>query len=470
MSLGKKYIKELIILILLFFSCGNRDSITLDTHALLNEAGFPKKLRVVTDYNSTNYFVYKGQPMGFQYELLCELADYLGTELEVTVNNDLEEKFDLLNHNEIDLIAINLTVTEERSQFLDFTLPHSYSHQVLVQRLPDNYAKLNIEKLDSILIRNPRELEQKTVYVQKNSSHAKRITEIICEFNIQPKVKEVDVSVEKLISWVSEGKIDYTICDNNVGNVNQAFLKNIDINTSISNEEDLAWAVKKGNTELLNELNKWLDSFTQTARFAVIYKKYFNSDRQTKLRESDYFAMFTGRVSQYDDIIKASAEKIDWDWKLLASLIYQESRFNPHARSWAGAYGLMQFMPGTGKRYGITPSSSPSKQIYAGTRFLSWLDNQFSDIRDEEERLKFVLASYNVGPGHVKDARNLARKYGYDPDKWENNVEQFILSKSEPQFFTDEVVQYGYCRGTETVNYVADILERYEHYKNIIPN
>ena len=155
----------------------------------------------------------------------------------------------------------------------------------------------------------------------------------------------------------------------------------------------------------------------------------------------------------------------------MASLIYQESRFKPKAKSWAGAYGLMQLMPTTARRFGVSKKSPPEKHIKAGVDFIKWLDKRFEKrgMTDEEEKIKFILASYNVGLGHILDARRLAIKDGKDPDIWENNVDEYILKKSNPKYYKDPVVKYGYCRGSETYNYVYQILDRYEHYKNIIP-
>ena len=181
--------------------------------------------------------------------------------------------------------------------------------------------------------------------------------------------------------------------------------------------------------------------------------------------------MNSGKVSRYDEYIKKYSEEIGWDWRLLASLIYQESRFSPEVKSWAGAYGLMQLMPITAKRFGVNAKSTPEKQIEAGVEFIKWLDKRFEKqgIKDRNERTKFVLASYNVGLGHILDAQRLAKKNGKNPNVWENNVDEYVLKKSNPKFYKDPVVKYGYCRGSETYTYVYEILDRYEHYKNIIP-
>jgi membrane-bound lytic murein transglycosylase F len=184
--------------------------------------------------------------------------------------------------------------------------------------------------------------------------------------------------------------------------------------------------------------------------------------------EGDFFSNTSGKISPYDALIKKYSEEIGWDWRLVASLIYQESRFNPQAKSWAGAYGLMQLMPNTAERFGIEPESAPKQQIRAGVRYVKWLDDKLSDIKDKNERYKFVLAAYNVGLGHVLDSRALAVKNGKNPNLWGKNVDDYLLSKSDPKYYTDPVVKYGYCRGTEPYRYVTEVIDRYMHYKNLV--
>jgi membrane-bound lytic murein transglycosylase F len=186
--------------------------------------------------------------------------------------------------------------------------------------------------------------------------------------------------------------------------------------------------------------------------------------------KSDYYTLSTGKISRWDDLIKKTGNEIGWDWRLLASLICQESRFDPDVESWAGAYGLMQIMPKTGEKFGLDITSSPVNNIKAGALYIESLQSIFKDkIPDENERMKFILASYNAGPGHVLDAMKLTGKNGMDPQKWDGNVAVWLLKKSEPVYYNDTVVKNGYFRGTESVNFVAEILARYEHYKNMIP-
>lgn len=432
---------------------------------LIKESGV---LKVVTDYNSTSYFIYKGQPMGYQYELLQNLADHMGVKLEVSANNNLKEKFDLLNDQQVDLIAVNLTVTKERRNTLEFTVPHTQTRQVLIQRKPESWKQLSEQSVTDELLANQLELARKKIHVQQNSVYAKRLRNLSDEIGDSISIVETEEGVEELIQQVAEGKIDYTVCDENVAMVNQTYYDNIDISLPVSFPQNLAWAVKKGDDELKDAIDVWLTNFKNTRKYAVIYNKYFKNKRTATLVESDYFANSSGTISPYDDIIKTYSTDIDWDWRLVASMVYQESRFNPNAKSWAGAFGLMQLMPVTANRFGVDSASPVQMQIRAGVMFIQWLDRLYEDITDPAERQKFVLASYNVGPGHVMDAMKLAEKYGKNPNVWTNNVDDFLLKKSIPKYYNDTIVKYGYCRGSETYNYVIEVVERFEHYKNLV--
>jgi membrane-bound lytic murein transglycosylase F len=435
----------------------------------LNEIMEDGKLAVLTDFNSINYFIYRGQPMGYQYELLQELANHLGIKLDVTVSNNLETSFNYLIDGKCDLIAINLTITKERRKYFDFTEPHTQTRQVLVQRKPDNWKFLGKSELEKQLIRNQLDLAHKTIYVEKNSSYAERLKNLSDEIGDSIFIEEIQEDSEQMISLVANGDIDYTVCDENVALVNQTYYPNIDVSTAISFPQNLAWAVQKGATNLKREIDSWLVEFKKTTKYAVIYNKYFRNQRSSQIVASDYFALTSGKISAYDPAIKKYSNLIGWDWRLLASVIYQESRFDPNAVSWAGAFGLMQLMPNTARRFGVDRKSPPEQHIRAGVEFIQWLNDRFKEkISDEQERIKFILASYNIGYGHIVDAMNLAEKYGKNPGIWDNSVDEFLMMKSNPAYYLDPVVKYGYCRGIETYNFVSEVLERYNDYKNII--
>ena len=429
------------------------------------------RLIAVTDYNSTNYFIYRGEPMGFHYELLTAFADHIGVDLEMVTENQLENAFDLLNDGKADLLAIGLTVNTTRRNEILFSDPIYETRQVLVQRKPQHWQSMTQDKINKKLIRNQLDLANKIVFVQERSSHSERLHSLAREIGDSIIIVEVPSDAEKLIQNVEEGLIEYTVCDENIAQVNSTYYPDIDIKTPVSFPQNIAWGMRMENSDMLaRELNHWLAAYKRTGDYALLYAKYFKNTRSSRIVKSDYYAPYTGKISRWDDMIKSASNDINWDWRLVASLIYQESRFNPNVRSWAGAYGLMQVMPGTGKRLGIDITSSPSNNIRAGTLYISRLQSVFdTKIEDENERMKFILASYNAGPGHVLDAMRLAEKYGMDPQKWNGNVELWLTKKSEPIYYNDPVVKSGYFKGTESINFVIEILDRFEHYKNFIP-
>jgi membrane-bound lytic murein transglycosylase F len=430
-----------------------------------------EKLVAVTDFNSHGYFIYRGTPMGFQYQLLNSFADYLGVKLEILVENDISDALIDIQKKKCDLLAMDLAVTKDRREKMMFSEPIYQSQQVLVQKLPKNWRRMATwDEIESHLIRDAIDLQGKTVHISKGSVFYNRLNHINIETGGDIHIVEEELTVEELIKQVSEGEIQYTICDSHVGSINKKYYKNIDIETTLgSYSQNLAWAVPLGSDSLLAEVNKWLKEYKKSKEFYYVYNKYFKNTRTTMMAKSDYNSYSGGKISPYDDLIKKYAREIRWDWRLLASLIYQESKFNPDAESWSGAFGLMQMMPETAEQYGVSDTSSPEDQIEAGIRYIHLIDKQLTPlINDSIERRKFVLASYNAGLAHVLDAQRLAAKYNKDPEKWEDNVDYYLLNKSNPKYYKDSVVYYGYCRGSEPYNYVIEIYDRYQDYINLI--
>lgn len=461
------------ILAVLFSSCewaksrADKDAVrNFDLKRIL-ESG---KLRVVVDYNSTSYFVYKGRPMGFQYDLLQELAKDMNVQLEIMVSNNLDDTFRGLRRKKFDLIAKNLTITKPRTENADFTVPLMETRQVLVQRKPDNYKQMSAVSIENHLIRNQLDLAGKKVMVQRHTSYYKRLLNLSEEIGADIEIEQDSIfGVEQLVAMVAKGEIDYTVCDENVAKVNQTYYPNLDVKTPVSFPQNIAWAVRKGSPGWLEYLNSWITNFSQTAKFRVIYQKYFENSRSSLMVHNDFHSL-KGRFSEFDDMIKEESVGTGFDWRLIAAIAYQESQFNPEAQSWAGAYGLMQVMPGTGDMFRINDIEEPRMNIRVGIKNLQWLEGQLvTEVPDSTERIKFVLAAYNVGLGHVLDAQRLAKKYEKDPTKWEGNVDYFLLNKSASRFYKDEIVKWGYCRGEEPFNYVNSVISIYMHYKNAIP-
>jgi membrane-bound lytic murein transglycosylase F len=452
-----------VCLFILFTGCNpgedrpkfvTKPTVELDLKAI-QKRGF---LNVVLDNNSVSYFIYKGSPMGYEYELLQRLAKQLKVSLKLKVIASIDEAFTLLNTGEADIVAFPLSITNDRKQYFSFTDAHYVTTQVLIQN-----------KQKTKVIQTPFELIGQEVWVKNGSSFKTRLRNLSQEIGGEILIKEdtVDGETESLIEQVANGKIKFTVADQTIAIVNSWYYPNLDISMPVSLPQQIGWALRKNSAQLLKETNNWLKGIKANATYQVIYNKYFNSQRFSIItNNSDYSSLSGNKLSPFDAQIKEGASLLGWDWRLLASVIYQESNFDPSIKSWAGAVGLMQVMPETGEYFGISNIDEPGQNIKAGVRFLKFLNGEWAKtVSDSTERVKFVLASYNVGLSHILDARNLANKYGRSPIKWEDNVEYMLGQKSNPKYYRDKVVAAGYCRCYGPIVYVKEVLTRYEEYK-----
>jgi membrane-bound lytic murein transglycosylase F len=428
-------------------------------------------ITALVDNNSISYFVYKGKPMGYEYELLQLMAKELHVSLKIKVTSGIEHAMAQLNSGEGDILAFPLTINKPRKKLIAFTQPHFNTFQVLVQRKPSNWPTLTQDQLRHQLIRNPSELSGKEVFVIPGSSFEMHLQHLSEEFGSDIIIKR-DTTIaesESLIRQVAQGEIDYTVTDHTMAQVNAAYYPNLDVSTVLSLPQQIAWGVRKNSPKLLDATNTWLRAIKKEPTFMVVFNRYFKSPRTSQVRmRSEYFSYGSNKLSPYDELIKEGAHRLGWDWRLLAALVYQESKFNPYGESWAGARGLMQLMPETAKLYGVSNLNDPRQSLMAGVGHLKYLDKYWSPfVPDTTERLKFVLASYNAGLSHIVDAKNLTLKYGPGKDTtvWANHVEYFLTKKSESKFYRDPVVTAGYCKCEEPVNYVKNILERFDEYR-----
>lgn len=426
----------------------------------------------IMDNSSTGVFQYKGHTMGYEYELLKMFADSIGVDLRITIQPNLEEAFELLNNGEGDVLAYNLTVTKERKKKIKFTDYHNLVKQVLVQRKPENWRKMKLHEIEKQLIRSPVDLIGKEVHVRYHSAFHSRLQNLSDEIGGDIIIVEdyPNVMTEGLLEKVANGNIEYTVAEEDVALVNAAYYPILDIKTAVSFPQQIAWGMRKNADSLQLTMNNWIREMKKTSEYHTVYNRYFRSSRQSRRRNySQYSSMGGGKLSPFDSLIKSMALELGWDWRLLSAQIFKESKFDPKAVSWAGAIGLMQVLPRTGKSYGATDLKNPEQNLKAALEHLLWLQRMWEEeIEDPDERIKFLLASYNVGHGHVFDAIRLADKHGEIPDQWET-VQKYLLMKEQPEYYNDPDVKYGYCRGSEPVNYVKIIYSTFDNYRQLFP-
>lgn len=468
----------LLFSLILLFSSSNQHRYIFTATDYSTQPGLTKilergKLIAVTDPGSTSYFVFRGEPMGYQFDLLNLFARHLGVELEIHTATDTETALDKLSEGHYDLVAMNLAITQQRRANVDFSDPMMNSRMVLVQAKPLKWRQMRTaDEIEASLIRNNLELAGRTIHIPRNRAIYDRLLHLQNEMGTTVNVVvDQDFDTEELIAQVARREINFTVSNEHIARVAAEFYSDLDVQTPVSLMYPVAWAVNRGNETLLTALNAWLYGFIGTKHARLIYDRYFNNPRGLHAGMREYHSQKGGRISRYDEIIKNYSAILGWDWRLIASLIYQESRFRHDQVSFAGAFGIMQMMPATAAMFGIDTTSTAPEQIVAGIRYLAHLDRQFSDeIPDPTERKKFVLAAYNGGIAHVFDARRLAEKNNRNPNIWEGNVDYFLLNKSRPEYYNDSVVRYGYCRGEEPYNFVIEILERYGHYRKVVRN
>jgi membrane-bound lytic murein transglycosylase F len=441
------------------------DSLGFDLPDILKKG----KLTVLVENSSTSFFIYRGRKMGFEYEILREFANDLGVELDVKIVDNLDELEDKLIGGEGDLLACNYAITKERSKLIDFSVPTMRSNQVLIQRKPKNWKKMNPVELKKKLIFDPSQLAHKKINVWKRSSYFQRLNHLQEEIGDTILIHGEDghISAEELIEMVSEGMIDYTVSEANLAKINSRFYDNIDINLSLSVKQKIAFGLRKSCPLLKARIDKWLEVFKRKTTFKYIQHKYYELAQVNSNSDAKFSSMKGGQLSKFDSYFKAAAQKYGWDWTLLASLSYQESKFNPDVVSFGGAYSMMQFMPETGAVYGVFPYSPPEIQIMGGMKKLNSDFNSWSSIPDAKQRQKFALATYNSGKSHVLDAQRLAKKYGLDETRWDDNVETMMLNLSKQEYYRDPVVESGAAKGPITFRYVREIISRYEIWRTV---
>ncbi|MEM1116428.1 MAG: transglycosylase SLT domain-containing protein [Bacteroidota bacterium] len=451
-------------------------------------------LVALTSYTSTSYFLYRGQAFGFEYELLQDFAEDQDIVFQIRVV-PRDSILYYLNAGEGDVAAARLISTEEDTTAFGFTADLYETNAVVVQQeapldedrlvavdrgpVPAEIAErqaasgdVALDPLDirARLIRRPSELAGEDVFVPSDHPYVGRLVELEDRITGDIEVVEIDTTSEALIRQVAVGNIALTMAQENVADLEAGYFDNLRVEPTVGAPHGVAWGVRANAPALKRALNEWILENRDSGRWNALYRTYYVDRRGYRERlETGYLTGETGVLSDYDGLLKAEAPRIGWDWRLLASQMYQESRFKPNARSWAGAMGLLQLMPATAREVGVSDPYDPAENVAGAIRYLDWLERTYwgKRIADPEERLKFILASYNAGSGHVMDAQRLTEAEGGDKTQWED-VSYWLLRKSEAAVYNRPEVKHGYARGLEPVQYVARILDRYAHYQQFV--
>ncbi len=414
-----------------------------------------KVLRMLTRNSAASYYLYRGAPYGFDYELMSRFADRMGMRLQVVIPPDNDSLISWLQEGRGDVIAAMWTDTVARRQKVDFSRPYFYADEVLVERSDEH-------------ITSPDQLAGRTIHVRRSSSYYDSLLRLDAgtgDFSIEAAPE--DMPTEQVLGKVADGDWDLTVADSHLLAIEQTHGQALQAGFTLASRQPIAWAVRKNNPDLEQALNAYVRSTYRGTAYNVIKKRYFEDRKDLDQNVVQWRVDRSGRLSPYDDIIKRVALRNDFDWRLIAAQVYQESQFEPGRQSWAGAYGLMQVLPRVAREVGVADFKTPVGSITAGVRYLRRMVDLLDPKLPLQTRLRFGLASYNAGRGHLLDARRLARKLGWSPNRWYGNVEKAMLLLSEPRYHRDS--RFGYVRGIEPVQYVREIEQRYNEYISQLP-
>lgn len=412
-----------------------------------------KVIRVLTRNNAATYFLWRGELLGFEYELVRRFAKGHGLRVEMVVPPAREDLIPWLLEGKGDIIAASLTATEQRrKQGVAFSRMYNKVSEVLVARAEEKELK------------RPQDLAGRTVVVRRSSSYwdtLQRLKKSGIALILQAAPE--DLETEEIIDRVATGEYDVTVSDSHILDIELTWRTGIKAAFPLDQPVVHGWVVRKDDNRLLQAANTFLQKEYRGLFYNITYKKYFKNPRKIRKHvEQRVDRIEGGQLSPYDDLVRKFSKQYGFDWRLVVAQMYQESRFDPNAKSWVGALGLMQVMPRTAREFDFFNLSEPSVGIHAGVRYLYWLTKRFDPELAVQDRMWFMLASYNAGFGHVRDARRLAKKMGWAPNRWFDHVERAMLLLAKRKYASQ--ARYGYVRGSEPVKYVREIRDRYNAY------
>lgn len=440
---------------------GHRDDTSTGDLDAMKKRG---SIRFLTRNNAVTYFLHRGRRVGFDYELATMVGKALGLRVEMVVVPSRDQLVPWLLEGRGDVIAASFSVTDERKKKIAFTRPYLWVDELVVQRT------------DGPKVASLEDLRGRKIHVRRSSSYHDTLVRLQPEWGFEIVEAPETVETEELIGQVARAEIDFTVADSHIFQVEATYRDGIEAGFTLPRPEGaddeapgargIAFATRPGNPELMTFLDAFVKRTYRGLEYNIAKRKYFENERSIAATRAHVIS--GAGLSNYDDILRKYATQYSLDWRLVASQAYQESRFNPQAKSWVGALGLMQVMPATGREMGFNDLVSPDPGVHAGVLYLHKLVKRLDPMLDFKQRLRFALAGYNAGIGHVRDARRLAVKQGLDPNRWFGHVEKAMLLLEKPKYYSRAA--HGYCRGSEPVKYVSEIQSRYDHYVELIPD
>lgn len=419
-------------------------------------------LRVLTRNNSEDYFIARGLERGFQFELASAFARSLGVRVAFVVPPSREALIQALLGGEGDIVAAGMTVTPARAEKVRFTRPVLEAPRVVV-------TKEGIEKPPTTV----KDLTRFPIHLSFRSTTYRDALELAAKNGVKLDLVDVTdgVEMDEMMRRVAEGRYAATIADASLLSHARSFGLEVEGRIMVGQPHKKAWAVHPAAPSLLEAADSFIAESAKNGLHRILYARYYmtRSKWARRAQEEEYRADEAGKISPYDDLFRKAGEETGLDWRLIAAVAYTESRFDPTAKSNWGAVGLMQVLPSTAKGIGVRGDlTDPVVNVRAGARYLKRLVARFEqDEIEKRQRVRFAVAAYNAGLGHVLDARRLAAETDRDANRWFHNVEEALLLKRDRKWH--EKTRYGYCRAGETIAYVSAVQARYDVYVRHVP-
>lgn len=408
------------------------------------------KLRLITTHSLNTYYHYEGEPMGFEFDLAKEFAKFLNVELDV-ITPGWNNMFDTLDQGKGDFLAAGISITKERLDHAVFSIPY-----MTIQQRVIHHSK-------TLGPKNIEDMKYRTFHVRRESAYHSRLEKLQAtgvDFNY---IVHDNIPTENLIAMVHNREIRYTLANSNIALLNQRYYPDIRIGIPVQEKEPLAWAVRKNDIDMLNQINRFFLHANETGMLKTIMNKYYENTQEFDVYELKKFhKRIQTRLPKYRNLIKEESEKYGFDWRLVAAVVYQESHFNPHAKSITNVQGMMQLTNATAEEMGVKNRLNPNQSIRGGIKYLDKMHQKFSHIKDDYQQMLFALASYNIGYGHVLDALKIAEEKGLDPNKWQT-LKTTLPLLSRSRYYKN--TRHGYARGKESVQFVERVLTYFDILK-----
>ena len=406
------------------------------------------ELHVLTRNAGTTYYQGPHGPAGLEYQLLKRFANQLGVKLVISVPDSFNEIIDDISKGDAQIAAAGLTVTKEREKLVRFSPPYQTITQEVVYNA-NKHRPSSLDDMDGIL------------EVIAQSSHSERLHDLQHTHPNLDWVENQQADSTELLSLVSEGLIDYTVADSNEIAINRRFYPELKVAFAISKPQQLAWAFpKSADTSLYDAAAKFFAKLKQSGELERILKNnYEHASNFDYAGTNSFLGQIHNRLPNYRGYFEEAAKLYNLDWRLLAALSYQESHWRPHAVSHTGVRGIMMLTQATARHLGVEERTDARESILGGARYLRALIDKLPDDIKEPDRTWIAVAAYNVGFGHVEDARQITDRRGDNPDKW-IDIKSTLPFLAKRKWY--KKTRYGYARGWEPVRYVENIRSYYD--------